>query len=95
VVSSTHQPHFTPWKDPVPIVQDYFYYILVITKEKRNILHTIKKGKASWIVRVLHRNFVLVVVITGKVKGRIRVTGRRGRRSKQLLDDLERKKEDT
>jgi hypothetical protein len=31
-------------------------------------------------------------VIEGKVEGRIEMTGRRGRRRKQLLDDLEEKR---
>jgi hypothetical protein len=31
-------------------------------------------------------------VIGGKLEGRIEITGRRGRRSKQLLDDLREKK---
>jgi hypothetical protein len=31
-------------------------------------------------------------VIEGKLEGRIDVTGRRGRRSKQLLDDLKEKR---
>jgi hypothetical protein len=31
-------------------------------------------------------------VIEGKLEGRIEVTGRRGRRRKQLLDDLKEKK---
>jgi len=36
----------------------------------------------------LLRNCLLQRVIEGKVKGRIEVTGRRGRRRKKLLDDL-------
>jgi hypothetical protein len=36
----------------------------------------------------LHRNCFLKQVIEGKVERRIAVTGRRGRRRKQLLDDL-------
>jgi hypothetical protein len=36
----------------------------------------------------LNRNFLLKHVIKGKIKGRIEVTGRRGRRLKQLQDDL-------
>jgi hypothetical protein len=31
-------------------------------------------------------------VIEGKLEGRIEMTGRRGRRSKQLLDDLKEKR---
>jgi hypothetical protein len=38
---------------------------------------------------VLRRNCLLKEVIEGKIKGRIEVTRRRGRRRKKLLDDLE------
>jgi hypothetical protein len=34
-------------------------------------------------------------VIEGKLEGKIEMTGRRGRRRKQPLDDLKEKKEDT
>jgi hypothetical protein len=34
------------------------------------------------------RNCLLKEVIEGKIKGRIEVTGRQGRRCKKLLDDL-------
>jgi hypothetical protein len=56
--------------------------------EQRNILHEIRKRKANWIGHMLRRNCLLKQVIEGKIKGRIEVTRRRGRRSKQLLDDL-------
>jgi hypothetical protein len=36
----------------------------------------------------LRRNCLLKRVIEGKIKGGIEVTGRRGRRSRELLDDL-------
>jgi hypothetical protein len=36
----------------------------------------------------LRRNCLLKHVIEGKLEGRIEMTGRRGRRRKQLLDDL-------
>jgi hypothetical protein len=36
----------------------------------------------------LRRNCLLRQVIEGKIKGGIKVTGRRGRRRKKLLDDL-------
>jgi hypothetical protein len=65
------------------------YYTRV--KEERNILHTIKRRKANWIGHSLHRNCLLKQVIKGKVEGRIEMTGRRGRRRKQLLDDLKEK----
>jgi hypothetical protein len=58
-------------------------------KEKRNIVHTIKKRrKANWIGHILRRNCPLKHVIRGKLEGRIEMTGRRGRKRKQLLDDL-------
>ena len=36
----------------------------------------------------MRRNCLLQQVIEGKIKGRIEVTGRRGRRRRKLLDDL-------
>jgi hypothetical protein len=57
-------------------------------KEQRNILHEISKRKANWIGHILCRNCLLRQVIEGKIKGRIGVTGRRGRRRRKLLDDL-------
>jgi len=52
-------------------------------KEERNILHTVKRRKAS-----VRRNCLLKRVIEGKWEGRIDVWGRRGKRRKQLPDDL-------
>jgi hypothetical protein len=52
------------------------------------ILCTIKGRKANWIGHILHRNCLLKQVIEGKIKGRIELTQRQGRRRKQLLDDL-------
>ena len=57
-------------------------------KEKKNILHTIKRRKAEQFGHILRRNCLLKYVIEGKTETRSEVTGRRGRRSKQLLDDL-------
>jgi hypothetical protein len=57
-------------------------------EEKMNILLTIKRRKAKWIGHILRRNCLLKHVIEGKIEGRIEVTGRRGRRRKQLLGDL-------
>jgi hypothetical protein len=56
-------------------------------KKDGNILQTIKRRKATWIGHILRRNWLLKDVIERKVKGRIEVTGRRGRRHKKLLDD--------
>ena len=62
--------------------------VLLRVKEQRNILHEISKMKANWIGHILCRNCLLQRVIEGKIKGRIEVTGRRGRRRRKLLDDL-------
>jgi len=40
---------------------------------------------------ILRRNFLLTRVIERKIEGRVEVTERRGRRRKQLLDDLKEK----
>jgi hypothetical protein len=61
--------------------------VLHRVKEERNIVHTIKRRKANWIGHILCRNCLLKHVIEGKLEGRIKVTGRRGRRRKLLLDD--------
>jgi hypothetical protein len=47
-----------------------------------------KKEEGNWIGQMLRRNCLLKHVIEGKIEGRIEVTGRRGRRRKQLLDDV-------
>jgi hypothetical protein len=62
--------------------------ILLRVKEQRNILHEIRKGKASWIGHILRRNCLLQRVTEEKIQGGIEVTGRQGRRRTKLLDDL-------
>ena len=62
--------------------------VLLRVKEQRNILHEIRKRKANWIGHILSRNCLLQQVIEGKIKGGMEVTGRRGRRRRKLLDDL-------
>jgi hypothetical protein len=66
--------------------------VLHRVKEERNIIHTIKRRKANWIGHILRRNCLLKHVIEGKLEGRTEITGRRGRRRKQLLDDIKEKK---
>jgi hypothetical protein len=66
--------------------------VLHRVKEERNILHTIKRRKVNWIGHILRRNRLLKHVIEGKLEGRIEMTGRRGRRCKQLLDNLKEKR---
>jgi len=45
-----------------------------------------KRMEVNWIGHILRRNCLLKDVIEGNVEGRIGVTGRSGRRRKQLLD---------
>ena len=52
-----------------------------------NILHKIKRI-ANWNGHFLRGNCFLKRVIGGKINGRIEVTGRRGKRCRQLLDNL-------
>jgi hypothetical protein len=63
-------------------------HVLLRVKEHRNILHVIRKQKASWIGHILRRNCLLQRVTEGKIKVGIEVTGRRERRSRKVLDDL-------
>jgi hypothetical protein len=58
--------------------------VLHRVKEERNILYTIRRRKENWIGHMLRRNCLLRHIIEGKIVG----TRRRGRRRKQLLDDL-------
>ena len=62
--------------------------VLLRVNEQRNTLHEIRKRKANWIGHILRRNCLLKQIIEGKIKGQIEVTRRRGRRRKNLLDDL-------
>jgi hypothetical protein len=57
-------------------------------QEERNILHEIKGKKTNWIGHILCRKCLLKYVPEGKIERGIEVTGRRGRRCKQLLDDF-------
>jgi len=52
----------------------------------------VKKVMANWIDHILRRNYFLQHIIEGEIKGRIKVTGRRGRRRKKLLYDLKGKR---
>jgi hypothetical protein len=66
--------------------------VLQRVKEKRNILHTVKGRKANWVGQNWRKNCLLQHVIEGKVEGRIEVTGRGGRKCKQLLYGLKEKR---
>jgi hypothetical protein len=62
--------------------------VLHKVKKERSIIHTIKRREANWIGRSLRWNCLLKYVVEGKIEARIEAMGRRGRRGKQLLDDL-------
>ena len=62
--------------------------VLLRVNEQRNILHEIRKRKANWIGHILRRNCLLKQAIEGKIKGEMEVARRRGRRCRNLLDDL-------
>jgi len=62
--------------------------VLLRVKEQRNILYEISKWKPNWFGHILCRNCLLQRVIEGRIKGGMKVTGRRGRRRRKLLDDL-------
>jgi len=51
-------------------------------------VHTVKRKKANWIGHILRRICLLQQVIERKIDGR----RRRGRRLKQLLDDVKEKR---
>jgi hypothetical protein len=65
--------------------------VLLRIREERNILHTVKRRKTKWIGHILRGNCLVKHGTVGKVEGRIEVTGRRGRRRKELLDHLKEK----
>jgi len=58
------------------------------TDTETNILQTIKRKKVKWIGHILQRNCLLKHVIESKIEEMKKVTGRWGRRHKQLFDDL-------
>jgi hypothetical protein len=52
----------------------------------------LSKRKANWIAHILRRICLLQQVVEGKTKGKIEMTGRRGRRRRKLRDDLKERK---
>jgi hypothetical protein len=82
------------WRRTEKISWNYHvrYEVLLRVKEQRNILYEISKRKVNCIGHILRRNCLLKQVIEGKIKEEIEVTGRRGRRRKKLLDDLNEKR---
>jgi hypothetical protein len=59
--------------------------VLQTVNEERNILHKINRENANWIGPIFCRNCVLKHATENR---RIKMTRRRGKRRKQLLDDL-------
>ena len=62
--------------------------VLLRVNEQRNILHEIRKRKVDWIGHILRRNCLLKQVMEGKIKGKMEVARKRGRRRKKLLVTL-------
>jgi hypothetical protein len=62
--------------------------VLLRVKEQRNILHEIRKLKVNWISHIFRRNCLLRQVIEGNINEWIKMTGKRGRRRRNLLVDL-------
>ena len=65
--------------------------VLHRVKDKTNIPRTIKM-KTNWIFDILCRNCLLKHVIEGTIEERMARDGKRGRRRKQLLDGLKKKR---
>jgi hypothetical protein len=57
-------------------------------KEERNILRKTERRTANWIDQILRRNRLTKHIIEGKIEEMMEVAGKRGRRSKHLLNDL-------
>jgi hypothetical protein len=62
--------------------------LLLRGKDERNIIHTIKGREGNWIGHILRRNCLPKYLIEEEIERRIVVTVKRGRRRKQLLDNL-------
>jgi len=62
--------------------------VLLGVKEERNVIHAVKRREANWTGHVLRGSYLINHVIEGKLEGKIYVRGRRGRRHKQLLEEL-------
>jgi hypothetical protein len=56
--------------------------------EGKNILCTIKRRNVNWIGHILCMKCLLKRVIEGKIEGRIKLKGGRGRRGKQVCNSL-------
>ena len=61
-------------------------------EERNNIVHRVKRRKADWIGHILCGNCLLKHFTEEKVERKIDVKGRRRRRCKHLLDDVNEKR---
>jgi hypothetical protein len=66
--------------------------VLPRVKEQRNILEVVKMKKMNWLGQIMRIICLIKHVIERMIEGMIEVTENRGRRRKQLLDDLKEKK---
>jgi len=66
---------------------------VLLSVKDRYILHAIRIRKVNWAGHILRRNCLLKQVVEVKAEGRIGVTGRRVRRHKQLLEEIEERRE--
>jgi hypothetical protein len=57
-------------------------------KGERNVLRAINRRTVTSTGNIVRRNCLLKHVLARRVEGKLEVVGRRGRRRKQLLDDL-------
>ena len=76
------------WVEKISWTDHLKYEVLHKVTKERSIIHTIKRSEANWIGHILRRNWLLKYVFEGKIEARIEAMGSRGRRRKQLLDDL-------
>jgi hypothetical protein len=67
---------------------DWLREKLLQSVKDRNILQSVRRRKANCIGQILHRKYLLKHVIEVKMEERLEVTGKKGRRCKQLLNDL-------
>jgi len=58
-------------------------------KEDWNILHTTRRRKTKGIGHFLRRKLLLKNLVEEKIERKMKVTGRREMRNKQLLDDFQ------
>jgi len=63
-----------------------------VESRRKGLSYTEKRRIANWIGHILRRNCLIKRNIKGKIFGIIDVTGKRGRKHRQLLADLKEQK---